>query len=135
MLPKNLDLLVRELLDALNDRNPDALAALCDPEIEFHSALASAVEGRIYRGREGLSDYFKDIADAFGEVHWGDFEIVHRIGDDIVLLFHATVRGRGSGVPLEHDSPQVLSFRDGKPWRNVVYPSLAEALEAVGLSE
>jgi hypothetical protein len=135
MLPENLDQLIQDILDAMNNRDPAAVAALTDREIEFHSALASAVEGRIYRGREGLSDYFRDIADAFGEVHWGPFEIVRRTGDDVVLLLKATVRGRGSGVPLEQASPQVWSFRDGRPWRNIVHPSLAEALEAAGLSE
>jgi ketosteroid isomerase-like protein len=135
MLPENLDRLIQEILDAMNAQNPDAVAALGDPEMEFHSALASVVEGRVYRGRDGLADYFRDIGDAFGEVRWGPFEIVRRTGDDVVLLLRATVRGRGSGVPLEQASPQVWSFRDGKPWRNIVYPSLAEALEALGLSE
>ena len=135
MLPENLDQLVQEVLDAMNHRDPDAVAALGDPDIEFHSALASAVEGRIYHGREGLADYFRDIDDAFGEVRWSEIEIAARNGDDILVLLKATVRGRGSGVPLEQVSPQVWSFRDGKPWRNVVYATLDEALEAVGLSE
>ncbi len=50
MLPQNLDQVVQEIVNAMNDRDPDALTALTDPEIEFHPALASAVEGRIYRG-------------------------------------------------------------------------------------
>ncbi len=135
MSQQDVEQTVVAILDAMNAGDPDALIALTDPEIEFHSALASAVEGRIYRGRAGLSEYFEDINDAFGAVRWDQFEIVRHTGDNLVVMLHVAGEGRGSGVPLEKWFAQVWSLRDGKPWRNSVYPTLAEAFAAVGLSE
>ncbi len=126
--------LAAAVADALNDRNADALLALVNPDYEFHSRLV-AVEGRPYRGREGFLDYFRDLDEGFTDVHWDLDEIVGGRGDDVLVVFRFTARGRQSGTPVDVLGPQVWTFRDGTVWRNVIYASKAEALEAAGLSE
>lgn len=126
--------LAAAMIDALNDRNTDGLLALVSPDYEFHSRLV-AVEGRAYRGREGFQNYFRDLDESFTDVHWALDEIVGGQGDDVLVVFRFTARGRESGTPVDMLAPQVWTFRDGRPWRNIIYASRSEALKALGLRE
>lgn len=126
--------LAAAMVEALNERNADALLALVRPDYEFHSRLM-AVEGRAYRGREGFKDYFRDLDDSFTDLHWSLVEIVGGRGDNVMVVFGFRARGRESGTPVDVLAPQVWTFRDGSPWRNVIYASRTEALEAAGLPE
>jgi ketosteroid isomerase-like protein len=128
---KDVENLVDQAIDALNDHDAQAIADLSDPDLEFHSRFAS-VEGRVYRGKEGLEQYFADIDEAWGEATWELSEIVGWSGDDLVVVIRTYGSGRGSGAPFDVQSHQVWSFRDGRPWRNVVFPTLEEALDAAG---
>ena len=130
----DVDELAAALADALNERNADALLAVVHPDYEFHSRLV-AVEGRVYRGREGFLDYFRDLDEGFTDVRWDLDEVVGRRGDDVLVVFRFTARGRESGTPVDMFAPQVWTFRDGRVWRNVIYASRSEALEAVGVRE
>ena len=126
--------LVSSVFDAVDRRDLDAVMALVHPDAEFHSRLAAS-EGRVYKGREGVRNFFRDVDEAFDEVHRGAIEIVGMRGENVVLVSRIAGTGRGSGIPIEVERPQVWTFRDGKPWRSVVYDSIADALEAAGLSE
>ena len=97
------------------------------------SRLAS-VEGAIYRGRDGVRAYFRDLSDAFQE--W-DNEVneLREIDSDRVfidLTFHGTAR---SGVEVELHSAMVIVISSGRVGRMDAYASRQEALEAAGLSE
>jgi ketosteroid isomerase-like protein len=129
----DLEKLAAAVLDALNGRDSDALLALIHPDYEFHSRFA-AVERGTYRGPEGIRDYFRDLEEGFADAHWELREVVDAPGDEVVTVFQFIARGRKSGVPVDLLTPMVWTFRDGKVWRNVIYPSKAEALKAAGLS-
>ena len=83
---------------------------------------------------------------------------VRDLGDSHVVALRVHAHGRGSGVPVEQSVWQAVKFRglggargrsvgsslrslasspskDGKIWRAKEYPTRAEALGAVGLSE
>jgi pimeloyl-ACP methyl ester carboxylesterase/ketosteroid isomerase-like protein len=126
--------LAAAIVAALNARDLDALGSLAHPDIEFHSRLV-ALEGRVYRGHEGMAEYFRDIDAAFADATWELAEIVGWHGSDLVVELRTTARGHESGVPIDVVTPQVWSFREGKPWRNVTYSSRAEAVRAAGLAE
>jgi ketosteroid isomerase-like protein len=129
-----IDKLAAAVAHALNERDPDALLGLVHSDFEFHSRLM-AVEGRVYRGRDGFRDYFRDIDESFTDTRWSFDEIVGRSGDEVMVVFRFNARGRESGTPVDVHTAQVWTFRDGKVWRNVTYASRAEALKAAGLSE
>jgi ketosteroid isomerase-like protein len=120
--------------DALNERDADALLALVDPGFEFHSRL-TAVEGRVYAGPDAFRDYFRDMDESFSDPRWSVEEVVGGSGDDVMVVFRFTARGRESGTPVDVRTPQVWTMRDGKVWRNVTYTEREEALKAAGLSE
>ena len=75
------------------------------------------------------------MRDGFQDFRWEAHEIIGEPPANVVAVFRFVARGRGSGVPINLLMPQVWAFRDGKPWRNVVYPTKAEALEAAGLQQ
>ena len=119
---------------ALNARDFHALAEILHPEAEFHSRLAVA-EGEVYRGLEGVRQWAANVDatwDGF-ELKVVDFRVVGR--EQAVATIRNGGVARGSGVPLETPSAAVLTWRDGKVWRNVVYADTRQALAAVGVSE
>ena len=128
------DELTASVLDALNRLDADALVALIDPHVEFHSRVG-AVEGRMYRGAVGFREYFRDVREGFTNPRWELEEVLGRQGDDLVVVLRFIAHGRETGVPIDVSMPQVWTFRNGKVWRNVVYLSRDDALRAAGLSE
>jgi ketosteroid isomerase-like protein len=54
-------------------------------------------------------------------------------GDEVIAMVRWHVRGKLSGVPTEMLEAHVWTVRDGELWRLRVYPSKAEAQEALGL--
>jgi ketosteroid isomerase-like protein len=123
------------LVAALNARDFAAIEALpsWNPEVEFRSALGTA-EGEVYRGVAGLRRW----AQAADET-WADFRITladfRKVSDEhFVVVYHLTGRARVSGIPLDTQTAQVWTVRNGKVWRNVAYTDPREAFAAVGLS-
>jgi ketosteroid isomerase-like protein len=103
-----------------------------DPEFEFHSAL-SAAEGHFHVGVEGMRDW----AQATDEV-WGDFRIAiidfQELDEErVFILYRATGRARGSGVPLDPQTAQIVTYRDGRMWRNASYTDIHKARAEAGL--
>jgi ketosteroid isomerase-like protein len=134
MVVENVETVVEQVIDALNRRDAEALATLTTPDGEFHSRLAG-VEGRPYCGEDGFREFFSDFEGSFAEAVWELAEIVGWSGDDLLLVLHVSGRGQASGAPIDVLAPQVWTFRSGKIWRNVVYSTREEALEATGLGE
>jgi hypothetical protein len=52
--------LVRAFTEAFNARDIEAITAICDPDIEFHSTFA-AVGGAVYHGHEGMRSWHRDL--------------------------------------------------------------------------
>ena len=108
-------------------------AELAHPDLDFVSRL-SAVEGRSYRGIDGVRAYYEDLADAWQEWHNELLEVTE-IGPNTVLT-ESVFRGTGrSGVEVELRINILFKLLDGRIVRMHAYPSREEALEAAGLSE
>lgn len=121
--------LAQDISAALNRRDPDALLRLVHPEFEFRSLLAG-VEGRAYRGGDGIRRYLRDIDDGFAEVSWELVELLVEEPSRPVIIFRMRAQGRGSDVPFDLETAQVWSFRDGQLVRSDVFRSTEEALDA-----
>ena len=121
----------RAVVDALNARDFETIAELVGPEVEFRSTLA--IETGVYSGVDGIKEWAADI-----DATWEDFRVevleCHDVGpEQVVAVNRNTGRARASGVPLDDLRGGVLTWRDGLPWRNVVYADPDEAFRAVGL--
>ena len=125
--------IVRQVFAAFSRRDPDALLALCDPEIVFvppTGRLAGREEP--YRGHEGLRTYLADVARVWQELRSEPAEFIE-VGDVVVCT--GRVYAWGVGRVIDAPAGWVWRLRDGKLVEGRVYENRREALAAAGLSE
>ena len=133
MSVSNVDL-VRLGVDAVNHRDLATLDALWTEEGEFHSTFAAS-EGRVFRGRHRIRDYFDTLDEAFDDMRV-EVEEITDVGDDrLVVVLRVSGRGKGSGVNVEQHNGQVWTIADSKVAHIDSYMNSTDAFEAVGLSE
>jgi ketosteroid isomerase-like protein len=133
MSQENVEI-VRLAVDATNRRDLATLDAIWSDEAEFHSTFAAS-EGRVFRGRQGIREYFETLGDAFDDMRIEIKEITD-VGDDrLVVELRVSGRGKGSGVNVEQHNGQVWTILDGKVTRIDSYMNSTDAFEAAGLSE
>lgn len=132
MSQANLDSIERAY-EAMSRLDAEALVAVCDPDVEFRSRIAEA-EDVTYRGHDGVRAYIASLADVFEWIRTEPLDVIEE-DDRAVVCNRFRARGRGSGLEVEERFFQALRFRDQKSLWWAFYPSKADALEAVGLSE
>jgi hypothetical protein len=99
------------------------------PEVEFTSALTSEIEGRVYRGRDGMVEWARGVMDAV-QITYGEREFVD-VGDDVVVaLVRPEIEGRGSGVAIPLEVGFVVEFDGDLARRGASHFGHAEALAA-----
>jgi hypothetical protein len=128
---------VRLVIEALNARDSGPVRNLFVAEGEWRPILTAGgdLERHVYRGPEGIEEYWTDLDDLFAEteIHVGSLDPVGR--DCVLFSGHVTARGRTSGVPLDQPIWGLFEVRRGHLVRGTAYRSREEALQAVGLSE
>ena len=126
----------KRAFDAINRRDPEALVAELDPEVEWHSAILMAMGGKqtVYRGHDGVREWLRDLYETLSEFQ-AEYPDIRDLGDRTVAI--GSVRARGTGSEAEIESPHgtVVEFKDGKGIRIQTYLDPAEALEAAGVQE
>jgi ketosteroid isomerase-like protein len=127
---------VKRFLDAYNRQDVEAMLEELDPEVEYHPALPILLGGEatVYRGHEGVRRLFREIYDAFDEIHV-EYSEFRDLGDRVVGIGRVRMRGKGSGAETEAPTGSVVEFKNGKGIRVRTYLDPKEALEAAGLSE
>ena len=136
MSQENVDVMAFAI-ETLNARNIEALDALCHEDVEWHPALSAggAVEGAVYRGKDGMVRYLEEVDAEFSEMRF-EVEGFDPVGDDSVLYRGRMIaRGAASGILLDAPLWGLWQMRDGKLFRGQAFLSEKDALEAAGLSE
>jgi ketosteroid isomerase-like protein len=132
MSQENVEI-VKRLMDAFNERDLDTFVEITTPDFEWTTSM-TAVEGEIFRGREGIETYFGRMRDA-----WDEFRALasefRDLGDRVLWLGRLEGRGRGSGVPVTAPLDILFDFRGDEISRSRSYLDHDEALRAAGLSE
>ena len=133
MTQENVEL-VRRWAQAFNERDMKTLDDLTGPDFEFVPYLATLMEATVYRGHDGLREYFADADAAWETIQVRLVEI--REVDERTLstgVLHGT--GRASGLEVRVPLAWVGESREGRVVRLETYASMEAALEAVGLRE
>jgi ketosteroid isomerase-like protein len=130
MSEENVEI-VRRAVDAFNARDTERLLSMCDPEIEFRSA----VEQKTYRGLDELVRYREGVAAVMEDFHIEDSRLLDAGGDRVVQLYRLVGRGAGSGVPVSREVGAIWQLRNGKLQKGEVFLDQRQALEAAGLRE
>jgi ketosteroid isomerase-like protein len=122
-----------QAIEAFNGSDVDAFALLTTPDFVWSPSMV-AIEGTIFRGREGIERYFRSLQGAWEKFH------IHRnrfceAESVVVMLGRLEGRGMGSGVPVDASLGMVFDFRGGMISGIRGYLDHAEALRAAGMSE
>jgi ketosteroid isomerase-like protein len=117
----------------LADGGPSALLArydeFFDEDFKWRPALVGGLDGRVYRGRAGFEQYWRDFTEAFDEMDFGNPRW-ETVGAARVLGSASLhVRGSGGGVPIDQEAAYVFDIRDGKVVAGRTFFSRAEAEE------
>jgi ketosteroid isomerase-like protein len=120
-----------EAIEAFNAVDVDRFGGCTTPDFEWSPSMV-AIEGTIFRGREGIRSYFQSLNGAWEKfhIHCGRF---HAAEDIVVMLGRLEGLGR-SGVPVDSSLGMVFDFRGGAISRIRGYLDHDEALEAAGLA-
>jgi ketosteroid isomerase-like protein len=113
------------------DNDAAAFEAVLHPEIEWFPIDENY--GRLHGVEAALRNRSRWL-DAWDE-HRTDVEEVTAEGDSVVLAVHLVARGKTSGAEVDVRFYAHFKVRDAKVVYIHDYDDLAEALEAVGLSE
>jgi ketosteroid isomerase-like protein len=131
MSRENVELYYRGI-DAYNRRDLDAFLALMGDEVEAVSRLV-AMEGD-YHGHAGIRRWWDNLFEVLPDVAIEVIEVRDH-GDLTVAAIRLRGHGVGSNTPFEEAVWQLAEWRHGKCVWWQVFPTEAEALEAVGLRE
>jgi len=127
--------LARQVIDAFNGRDVDALLRCVNSDIEWFPAMPVTSAGSALRGHRGIESYLREVSDT-----WEEYRVVapdfRDLGDERVLvLSRIEGRGAGSGGLVDAEMGQIIDFRDGRISRVRTYLDHGDALRAAGLSE
>ncbi len=132
MSHENVEVATRAI-EAFNGRDVEAFALLTTLDFEWSPSMV-AIEGTIFRGREGIERYFGSLQGAWEKfhIHPNRFSAGEGL---VVMLGRLEGRGMGSGVPVDASLGMVFDFRGEMISRIRGYLDHAEALRAAGLSQ
>jgi ketosteroid isomerase-like protein len=126
--------LVRRLYQSFNEGT--MALDLWHTDAELRPALIGGglLEGAIYRGHEGVSEFVAMQAETWESVIAEPVDI-RDLGTYLLVETRLQAVGRASGIELSDVTWNVFEVRNGKVanWR--VFTEQRQALEAVGLSE
>ena len=129
--------IVRSIYEAVARRDTATVFTLYDADIEIDSSRLPESElsgSGLIRGHEGLRRWFRDWSEAW-ESFEDDCEELIDAGEQVISVVTRRGRGRASGAETTAPRVGVWTIREGKVIRMVWFPTRAEALAVVGLSE
>ena len=124
---------VRKWIDASNRGDLDAWLGFLSPEVIWESLPAPGFRDA-YRGRAEVREWIEQLLELF-DSHIEIDELTALSDDRVLSAYTIRGRGRGSGLPVERPSWDVLWLADGLITRRQVFSTRDEALEAAGLPE
>ena len=131
MSQENVEL-VQRCCEAFDGGDYEAALEALAPDIEYD--LSHFPDGGVYRGRDGVQEAFRIWLGTWEDYRQVRDEFVDA-GDEVIVSVREYGRGKGSGLALERRTFGVWTVRDGRAVRIRFYSTMADALEAVGLSE
>ena len=138
MSQENVEI-VRRIYDAAARRDSTTVLTLYDADVELDpsrlqfAGLAGGDAG-IYRGHEGLRNFFREWHEAWGVIEYDFEELIDAGNEYVISVVTRHARGRASGAEVERPFALLWTLHGSKVARVVWFLSRSEALEAVRLS-
>ena len=125
--------LVRKSIDALNRGDLDAWLPFHDPDVVWEALEGVPGVGDLYRGRAGMREWIELMWTNVEDFHVETEQIAELSDDRVFIAVVITARRKGSGVPFEYRTWQIVWLADGLITRRQVFWTRAEALKTAGL--
>ena len=99
----------------------------------WHSALHALLAGEatVFRGHDGVRKMFRDLYEAFDEIHI-ELSEIRDLGDRLVAIGRTRAHGEASGADVETPIGFVTEFKNGKALSIRGYLDPKDALDAAG---
>jgi hypothetical protein len=123
----------QEWLTTWNSPSAGPIVAIADPEVEVH-AVTLGIEGRHYRGHDGLRQWMRDVRDRFQARSRADS--VELLGEEALMIRGTIFIDDGFGGEQEQTFAMVVHTRNGKAlWIGTFFsPKDAKAAYEAGLT-
>jgi ketosteroid isomerase-like protein len=136
MSKENVDV-VRGIYEAVDRRDDVAPFEVYAEDIVWdvsNARRAGLMMRPVYRGHEGVRQFWRESLSVFGEV---DFEVEELIdaGDKVLAVIREREVGRSSGVPVEATHLAVWTLAGGKVMQLQIFDDRYPAERAAGLAE
>ena len=116
--------------EAWSRRDVEALLEAVHPDAEARPILGANIGASVYRGHDGLRQWFKDL-----HQEWETFQTrvthIDERGDRALCTIDVHARGRASGVVIEGELYHVVEMRDGLILRLEAFRDRPEAIRAL----
>jgi ketosteroid isomerase-like protein len=107
--------------------------SVLDPEVVYDVSRRTFDPG-VFQGHEGVREFVALVAEQWEEM-WIEPQDFVVAGEDVIVSVQLVGVGKESGAETTAHAAHVWTFRDGKVVRQTTFQTMAEALEAAGLSE
>ena len=102
--------LAERMYDAINRRDFETFVAGAHEDVEFRSLVAEA-EGQLYRGHEGMRQWWTDVSQLLGGL---GFEMDDYVEEGDGAVMKVRVRGNHGTTGISQTMWQGVVLRDGK---------------------
>jgi ketosteroid isomerase-like protein len=135
MSQANVDAFKRAV-EAMNRGDIEAALNELDPEVEWHPALPVLLRGEavVYRGHDGVREFFREVRELWSEVHY-EISLIEEADDRVVAVGRIRIRDRESDAESEALVGYICLMRRAKVIRIWGFLDPKEALKAAGLRE
>ena len=133
MSPQNVEI-VREAVEAWNQRDADLWLQYAAPDIEWRPAGPAAVERSVYRGHDEVAGGLRSVWQTWEEFRFQEAD-VRDLGGSVLWLGRVRMKGAASHVQLDQEFAIRAAVRDGKVVTLQAFLDWGDALAAVGLRE
>jgi ketosteroid isomerase-like protein len=125
---------VRRAWAAANLGDEDAMLREFHPDV-VAIPFGAAMEGKAYRGHDGVLDWWRNDIQATWDVFEVYPEHFQRVGDQLLVTGRWTARGTASSVDLDIPASWVIEVRDGKIAYWQTYTDHQQARRDAGLED
>ena len=126
--------LARKAVDALNRGDVDAFVGLLSPDVAWEALEGVPGIDELYSGPAGVREWIELMWRNAEERVQIEIEQITDLGDDGVFIAVVIAgRRRGSGVPFEYRTWQIVRFADGLITKRQVFWTRAQALKTARL--
>jgi ketosteroid isomerase-like protein len=133
MSEENVEI-VRQLVEAWNQRDRERTLSYLADEVEWSPAGPAAVERTVYRGRDEVSEGFDSTWETWRQFHFDEDE-TRDLGDSVLWLGRVQMTGGASHIELDQEFALHCTLSNAKIARINAFRAWRDALEAAGLPE